>query len=242
MTQTPTNAPERIWADMDERDGNGKAVLGEWFWTPHGPDGVEYVRADLIERLTAERDALQMALGQGYQEAHDKALSALQDECQKLNRSLCAAVERREYWKGRADDAKADCDERVRQEAWAEAMTHLDKQLNDALSRRMTRMDDLTDLECRCLCARAGEYVGAGNTHHSDVQDAYRALRRKGLLNAGLTVEGHTVLAEIRARRTDASEDGIKALLADLSNDSRDSVKRRAIDTIRALQARVTQT
>ncbi|WP_406736372.1 hypothetical protein [Thioclava sp. GXIMD4215] len=104
----------------------------------------------------------------------------------------------------------------------------------------MTRMDDLTDLECRCLCAQAGEYVEADNTHHSDVQDAYRALRRKGLLNAGLTVEGHAVLAEIRARRTDTSEDGIKALLAELSNDSRDPVKRRAIDTIRALQARMT--
>ena len=58
MSVDTTGAPERIWADRVSEEIKGWVDWTEGDWTVTPYDGcIEYVRADLVTILLAERDA-----------------------------------------------------------------------------------------------------------------------------------------------------------------------------------------
>ena len=55
-----SEAPERIWA----KEGyNSLGLDGDWWYTASKGDGVEYVRADIVEELGAKLEKAVEALG-----------------------------------------------------------------------------------------------------------------------------------------------------------------------------------
>ena len=58
-----TNAPERIWIEDEFGDGDeDQWTYGTWDVRNYRGYVVEYVRADIVQNLTAERDRLRKAL------------------------------------------------------------------------------------------------------------------------------------------------------------------------------------
>ncbi|WP_339112814.1 hypothetical protein [Thioclava sp. GXIMD2076] len=130
MSQTPTDAPKRIIG----ADFCCNMAQGGYGCECAAREAAKNA-ADLIERLTAERDALRA------EQDPDALMVAY------LHGFAGAKIG--------PDGSLAARDERVRQEAWAEAMTHLDKPLNDTLSRRMA--------DAATFAAEAYERAGRGD-------------------------------------------------------------------------------
>jgi len=58
-----TNAPERIWIEDEFGEGDDDQwTYGTWDVRNYRDYVVEYVRADIVQALTAERDRLKKAL------------------------------------------------------------------------------------------------------------------------------------------------------------------------------------
>jgi len=59
-----SEAPERIWIEDEFGDGDDDQwTYGTWDVRNYAGYDVEYIRADIVQALTAERDRLREALG-----------------------------------------------------------------------------------------------------------------------------------------------------------------------------------
>ncbi|MER5171625.1 hypothetical protein [Thioclava kandeliae] len=154
MTQTPTDATTTI----QKRVARALDVAG---WHEAG----DYMRngwmrgivQEEIERLTAERDA---AIDEAVAGAYEAAISDVMmfgdlfsQRGDIQNEAITNDI--RALTPADATAALAARDERVRQGAWAEAMAHLDKPLDDVPSRRMA--------DAATFAAEAYERAGRGD-------------------------------------------------------------------------------
>lgn len=123
-------APERIWIVTDDR-------FGRWWWADDGVvDSIKYVRADLFDAVTQERDAALALVAAAYEAASDYAWSA----CIMCGDTDARAI--RALTPADALAAQAARDERMRAEGAreAEARVTVPPAVHDVVAERQRQV------------------------------------------------------------------------------------------------------
>ena len=149
-----TNAPERIWIEDEFGDGDDDQwAYGTWDVRNYRGYVVEYVRADIVQALTAERDRLRcvtdnhVALCRAEKAEAERDEALWQAECAKD--TLSAWFDRRELGHEAVDQAVVDAASGYLRTSRAGGMPRKQSDLIIGVIQDMARLGLFADLFAR---------------------------------------------------------------------------------------------
>ena len=142
-----TNAPERIWIEDEFGEGDDDQwTYGTWDVRNYAGYDVEYVRADIVQALTADF-ARQVQRTDEQREAYEQALSVMEaerDEALECNEEFFVD---NQFLKKRVEETRKEW------EGWQSASVKLMKQVTALTAERDRMRKALEDIIADCEAA-----------------------------------------------------------------------------------------